>query len=38
VQIARLIAGDLEGFPQTTLSLVELLRAIESFARMRGRL
>jgi len=37
VQIARLIAGEVGGFPQTTLSLVELLRAIESFARMRGR-
>jgi len=38
IQIAKLIAEEVGGFPQTTLSLVELLRAIESFARMHGRL
>lgn len=37
VQIARLIAGKVEGFPQTTLSLIDLMRSIESFVRKCSR-
>lgn len=37
VQLAKIIAGEIEEFPQTTLSIFELLREIESFARKRRR-